>query len=106
MDRNSLTLFAVLLLSVSNLFVGISTQNKVLILASAAISAALALVYIGKELIQKRLEASEDPAEALAISQSPSQTPSRPARFPLWVFVVILFIILPALIWFLQLTAQ
>ena len=104
MDRNSLTLFAVLLLSVSNLFVGISTQNKVLILASAAISAALALVYIGKELIQKRLEANQDPAEALAISQS--QSPGRPARFPLWVFVVILFIVLPALIWFLQLTAQ
>ncbi|NQY98259.1 MAG: hypothetical protein HRT82_13985 [Henriciella sp.] len=102
MDRNSLTLFAVLLLSVSNLFVGISTQNKVLILASAAISAALALVYIGKELLQKRLEASEDPGEAVAISQSPS----RPARFPLWVFVVILFVILPALLWFLQLTAQ
>ena len=95
MDRNSLTLFAVLLLSVSNLFVGISAQNKVLILASAAISAALALVYIGKELIQKRLEASEDPAEALAISQSASQSqsPARPARFPLWVFVVILFIV-------------
>ena len=105
MDRNSLTLFAVLLLSVSNLFVGISTQNKVLILASAAISAALALVYIGKELIQKQLEASEDPAEARAISRSASQSPARPARFPLWVFVFILFIILPALIWFLQLTS-
>lgn len=107
MDRNSLTLFAALLLSVSNLFVGISTQSKVLILASAAISAALALVYIGKELIQKRLEANQDPAEALAISQRPSQfqSPARPARFPLWVFVVILFIVLPALIWFLQLTA-
>ena len=101
MDRNSLTLLAVLALSVSNLFVGITTQNKLLILASAAISAALAIFYIVREWMRGRVGAE---GEAAAV---PARTdgPQRPARFPLWVFVAILFIILPALIWFLNLAS-
>lgn len=101
MDRNSLTIFAVLTLSVSNLFVGITTQNKLLILASAAISAALAILYIVREWMRSR--ADDAPESAVAIGSAPAAP--RPGRFPLWVFVVILFIALPALMWFLQLTA-
>nr|WP_070960285.1 hypothetical protein [Hyphomonas sp. Mor2] len=100
MDRNSLTLLAVLALSVSNLFVGITTQNKLLILASAAISAALAIFYIFREWMRQRMGAEEEAVAAPAATNGLQ----RPARFPLWVFVVILFIILPALMWFLSLT--
>jgi hypothetical protein len=102
MDRNHLTLLAVLALSVSNLFVGISTGNKILILASAAISAALAVFYIVRDLLQARRGAEQNFAEEAVLLP---RTMTR-ARFPLWVFVVILFVILPALMWFLQLTTQ
>jgi len=103
MDRNSLTLLAVLALSVSNLFVGISTQNKLLILASAAISAALACFYIARELVRERIGTEAAPVE----DGGEIVHRARPrSRFPIWVFIVILFVILPALMWFLQLTAQ
>ena len=102
MDRNSLTLLAVLTLSVSNLFVGISSQNKLLILASAAISPALAVLYIVRELIQTRTGAEDNSGGATDLLRRSAT----PARFPLWVFVVILFVVLPALMWFLQLTSQ
>ena len=102
MNRNSLTLLAVLALSVSNLFVGISTQNKPLILASAAISAALAIFYIVRELIEARrgvIESSSDTHGALA-------TPPARTKPSIWAFIIILFIILPALIWVLQTLPQ
>ena len=83
MDRNSLTILAVLALSVSNLFVGITTQNKLLILASAAISAALALLYIVRELIAARAEHQDKSTKPnLRASETMVRT-----RFPLWVFV-------------------
>ena len=102
MDRNRLTLLAVLALSVSNLFVGISAGDKSLILASAAISAALAVFYIVRELLQARRGAEQALSENVVLQP---RTMTR-ARFPLWVFIVILFVILPALMWFLQLTTQ
>ena len=95
MNRNSLTLLAVLALSVSNLFVGISTQNKPLILASAAISAALAIFYIARELIAaKRGEAESAGETGGALTRA---TPT--AKQSIWVFGTILFIILPAVMW-------
>ncbi len=98
MDRNSLTILAVLALSVSNLFVGISSQNKFLILASAGISTLLALLYIIRDVLRERLGATE---KATPIESSSRKLGQR-SPFPLWVFVVILFIFLPALIWYLQ----
>lgn len=98
MNRNSLTLLAILALSVSNLFVGISTKNKPLILASAAISAALALFYIGRELLAVRrgaMKPANEPGGAIAKAAPKTKA-------PIWVFVTILFIILPALMWALQ----
>ncbi len=95
MNRNSLTLFAVLALSVSNLFVGISTQNKPLILASAAISAALAIFYIAQELIgARRGQAGQGPSPAGIDARETAKT-----KVPVWVFIMIMFIILPAIMW-------
>lgn len=95
MNRNSLTLLAVLALSVSNLFVGISTQNKPLILASAAISAALAIFYIAREMIATR---QGDPGSARAPVGVVAKNPVN-SKVPIWVFVAILFVILPAIMW-------
>jgi len=98
MDRNSLTIFAVLTLSVSNLFVGITTQNKLLILASAGISATLAILYIVKELSQDQSSANR----RTTVIKPNGDALFRRAPFPLWVFGVILFIALPALLLFMQ----
>ena len=95
MDRNILTLLAVLTLSVSNLFVGVSTQNAPLIYASSAISATLAVLY----LLRDRLGLPAKPAKQRQIDPD-ALTRTRP--FPLWVFVMVLFIILPALLVFLR----
>lgn len=98
MNRNSLTLLAILALSVSNLFVGISTQNKPLVLASAAISAALAVFYIVRELIAtRRGEDAHTQAPAGVVAKATLTT-----TIPIWVFVMILFVILPAIMWVLM----
>jgi len=102
MDRNSLTILAVLALSVSNLFVGISSQNKLLILASAGISAALALLYIARDVLRSRFEIG---GKSITTTTDPRNSTHR-SPFPLWVFVVILFILLPALMWAVQLLTQ
>lgn len=98
MNKKCLTLLAVLALCVSNLFVGISTQNKPLILASAAISAALALFYIARELLAARRTDGE--ASRVPVNAGAKAAPKGKAS--IWVFVAILFIILPALMWTLQ----
>lgn len=98
MDRNILTLLAVLTLSVSNLFVGISTQNVLLIYASSAISAALAGLY----LLRDRLGIA---AKTSRQSRLDPDALTRTRPFPLWVFVMVLFIILPALLVFLRMNA-
>ncbi|MCR9193119.1 MAG: hypothetical protein NXH88_00220 [Hyphomonas sp.] len=98
MNRNSLTLLAILALSVSNLFVGISTQNKPLILASAAISAALAVFYIVRELIATRRGDDAPPQAPVGVVARETLT----TKIPIWVFVMILFVILPAIMWVLM----
>ena len=98
MDRNTLTLLAVLSLSVSNLFVGLVTQNRLLIIASSTISAALAFLY----LLRERFPALRILRVPPAKQKMNADTPVRPRPFPLWVFLLVLFLILPALLWFLQ----
>mgnify|MGYP000592641011 CR=1 FL=1 len=66
-----------------------------LILASAAISAALAIFYIARELIAAR-RGDDGPTQAPAgvVAKNPAN-----AKVPIWVFVAILFVILPAIMW-------
>lgn len=92
MDRSNLIILAVIALSVSNLFVGITSQNKLLILASAAISAALAVFYIARDLLASRTQHKVEAPEAT--SRLSALDERRP--FPLWVFVAILFMVAPA----------
>lgn len=92
MDRNSLTILAVLALSVSNLFVGITTQNKMLVLASAGFSMALAVLYIIRDLVKSRQAAAPGPDGAV----NPSNPSNERRPFPIWVFIGVLFVGLPA----------
>ena len=101
MDRNTLTILAVLSLSVSNLFVGLSTQNTLLIAASSAISATLAGLY----LLRDRFPSLSTSRSVRTKQKLNADIPLRPKPFPLWVFLLVLFLVLPALLLFLQMNA-
>lgn len=98
MDRNLLIISAVLVLSVSNLFVGISTQNALLVYASSAISAALAGLYLMRDRFPQPPTKTKSSTSRLTRAEALSQ----PRPFPLWVFAFVLFVALPALLLFLQ----
>ncbi|MFN3214073.1 MAG: hypothetical protein ACE37M_13295 [Henriciella sp.] len=93
-QRSPLTLLATTALAVSNLIVGILQENRFLIAASAALAGLFAVVYLVRihrpELFEK-------------FSLGRGKTGSRGRRkFPLSVFVAILFVALPALFLFMQ----
>ena len=88
-NRSPLTLLATTALAVSNLIVGILQDNRFLVFASAALAAVFATVYLLK--IHK--------PEVFGVLRSAArgtQSADR-RRLPFWVFVAILFVILPAL---------
>ena len=101
MDRNTLTILAVLVLSTSNLFVGLSTQNTLLIIASSVISAALAGLY----LLRDRFPQLRISRPMMSNRKMTGDIRVRPRPFPLWVFLLVLFIVLPALLLFLQMNS-
>ena len=101
MAFSNLTLLAIIALSVSNLFVGISTGNGALVMASALISAALAGYYLFK--IRKQVGAEQQ--RGLGATATPRDTIER-APFPFWAFLIILFMVLPGLYWFIHFAAQ
>ncbi|MEL7109177.1 MAG: hypothetical protein AAGL99_07915 [Pseudomonadota bacterium] len=91
------TLLAVTALAISNLMVGIMQSNTFLILASAGLSAAFALVYAYKSGMIPR---SPNPDN---VDESTSETEPSPTRkFPLWLFVAVIFVMMPAVLLFLQ----
>lgn len=92
------TLLAVTALAVSNLMVGILQSNTFLILASAGLSAAFALVYAYKSGMIPR---SRDP-DTVDDSTSEMEEPSPSSKFPLWLFVAVIFVMMPAVLLFLQ----
>ena len=98
MDRNTLTIVAVLALSVSNLFVGITTQNALLIIASSVISAVLAALY----LVRGELKSGQAKPTSKAARSAQAKALPRARPFPLWTFGLVLFLVLPALLVFLQ----
>ena len=92
--RVPMTLLATTALAVSNLMVGLMTGNAFLIAASAILAATFASAYaIRNNMIPsfKLAEASPAFGSTMAVK-----------RFPIWVFPAVLFIAMPALMWFLQ----
>lgn len=93
------TLLATTALAVSNLIVGIIQNNTFLILASAIISGAFAIVYAHKSGMIKLTNSPADPPENdLASGASTGTKP----RFPLWLFLALIFVLMPAILLFLQ----
>ena len=96
------TLLAVTALAVSNLMVGLLQGNTFLVLASSLISIAFALVYAARS--------GMIPSEWLdrvwprgSNSESTETSSKQPvSRFPLWMFLAVIFVLMPAILLFLQ----
>ncbi len=93
------TLLATTALAVSNLIVGIIQNNTFLILASAIISGAFAIVYAHKSGMIRLTNGPAEPAENELASGAPQD--AKP-RFPLWLFLAVIFVLMPAILLFLQ----
>jgi len=96
------TLLAVTALSISNLIVGLLQANSFLILSSASLSAAFAFVYAVKsgmlDITNRKVATSGDSQTA-----NPGSTPETTAKpFPLWMFVALIFVLMPAILLFLE----
>ena len=96
------TLLAVTALAVSNLFVGVLQGNRFLILASSVISICFALVYAARSgMIPSRwIEDLWPNTPDSEIETSPA--PHAKSRFPLWMFLALIFVLMPAILLFLQ----
>jgi phosphoglycerol transferase MdoB-like AlkP superfamily enzyme len=91
------TLLAVTALAISNLMVGIMQSNTFLILASAGLSAAFALVYAYKSgMIPRSLQPDQIDEATNGMEQSTR------TKFPLWLFIAVIFVMMPAVLLFLQ----
>ncbi len=89
--NNTILLLAAASMSVSNICVGLVTQNRFLIAASALLAAAFAGSYIFRTKLFVRAERGDPTALG--------------PRLPIWVFPAILFIALPALMVFMRFVA-
>lgn len=91
---NTLMLLAITTLSASNMLVGILTQNTFLIIASAILAAAFAIIY----LLRTRLFT----ARSRSALGSKETTGIYGPKLPIWLFPAILFIALPGLLLLMQ----
>lgn len=91
---NTLTLLAVTALSVSNLLVGLMQGNRFLVGASALLAAAFAIIYY------RRIQLDPEPDDAPA--ETAPNAVKRHRQFPIWMFIGVLFVMFPAMLWFVQ----
>ena len=93
------TLLATTALAVSNLIVGIIQNNTFLILASTIISGAFAVVYAHKSGM---IRLTNDPVVPDEGGISSARVAGTKTRFPLWLFLALMFVLMPAILLFLQ----
>jgi len=96
------TLLATTALAVSNLIVGVLQNNTFLILASAVISGAFAIVYAHKSGMLRLTNAPAKQPIANSDETSVDAAASAKPRFPLWLFLAVIFVLMPAILLFLQ----
>lgn len=98
------TLLAVTALAVSNLLVGILQGNSFLIAASSVISAAFAFVYaVRSGMLPANWLPGVWPKDGISDATGPRA--STRSRFPLWMFLGLIFVVMPTVLLFLQSTA-
>lgn len=86
---NTLMLLAVTSLAVSNMFVGIVTNNRFLVASSALLAGAFAFAYVYRTQLFHRFR-----VRSVVTGYGP--------KLSIWVYVGVLFIALPAFIAFMQ----
>ena len=96
------TLLAVTALAVSNLFVGLLQGNSFLILASSLISICFALVYAARSGMIPSTWIEDLWPEGTDKDDEAKPEPRPRSKFPLWMFVALIFVVMPAILLFLQ----
>lgn len=96
------TLLAVTALSISNLMVGILQANSFLMLASAGLAAAFAWVYAVKSGMLNFGKADTDTQATAEQAELSPLASAKSKRFPLWLFIAVIFVMMPAALLFLE----
>lgn len=96
------TLLAVTALSISNLMVGILQANSFLMLASAGLAAAFAWVYALKSGMLNFGKSDSNAQSTAKLAELSSITKAKSKRFPLWLFIAVIFVMMPAALLFLE----
>ncbi|MEM7330004.1 MAG: hypothetical protein AAF437_14780 [Pseudomonadota bacterium] len=100
--RTPFTLLAVTALAISNLIVGILQGNTWLIFASAALSTGFAYVYARRSGMLSA-NAGTSKTAVTPDAGAPEQDSIAPVTtFPLWIFLAVIFVMMPAILLFLQ----
>jgi len=96
------TLLATTALAVSNLIVGLLQNNTFLVLASAIISGAFAIVYAHKSGMIRLIDTPATAPDAVRDDTAPIESAGPKPHFPLWLFLAVIFVLMPAILLFLQ----
>lgn len=104
--QNPFTLLAVTALATSNLMVGVLQGNTLLILASSILSGGFAYVYAVRSGMISAWRAPANTDDEVELASDGAAIQMRKRRFPLWLFVALIFVLMPAILLFLQTIEQ
>lgn len=104
--QNPFTLLAVTALATSNLMVGVLQGNTLLILASSILSAGFAYVYSVRSGMISAWRKPAKTDDQVSLGSDGAAILARKRRFPLWLFLALIFVLMPAILLFLQTTEQ
>ena len=100
--QSPFTLLAVTALSISNLMVGVLQGNTFLVLASSVLSGGFAYVYAVRSGMISGWQSSTKPNGDAENARDGMAAQDAKRRFPLWLFLAVIFVMMPAILLFLQ----
>lgn len=104
--RSPFALLAVTALAISNLMVGVLQGNTLLILASSLLSGGFAYVYAVRSGMISGLRSGRSESGEQDSDPDPAPASDAKSRFQLWLFLAFLFVMMPAILLFLQTVEQ
>ena len=104
--QNPFTLLAVTALSTSNLMVGVLQGNTLLILASSILSGGFAYIYAVRSGMIPAWRTPANTHDEVDLGSDGAAIQTRKPQFPLWLFLALIFVLMPAILLFLQTIEQ
>ncbi|MEL6826125.1 MAG: hypothetical protein AAFN91_07760 [Pseudomonadota bacterium] len=104
--RSPFTLLAVTALAISNLMAGVMQGNTLLILASSVLSGGFAYVYAVRSGMISGIWSEKSEMSQPEANLDPAVSSDAQRRFPLWLFLGFIFLMMPAILMFLQTVEQ